>query len=341
MSATHSPRLAVIITAIPCECIAVCEHLLDRNPENDPSGTVYERGAFQPATGQAWNVVVVEAGAGNIPAALEAQKAISRYRPDVAIFVGIAGGLKDVRLGDVVAATKVYGYEFGRAEREFRTRPALQVSSYRLIQRAMAERRREEWCNRIRGRVAGSRAKAWVGPIAAGEKVIASTCSESYQLLKAAYGDALAVEMEGYGFLSAAHSNPQVEALVIRGISDLLDDKSTADSRDSQEMAARAASAFCFEVLAHLDVRTGRAGETVRHSGDGVTEEFRSDPVIDRFIRGVKLAEWEAAADSALEVIKMTDSFGNNDVSKVSLSTKTVARRTIGFGEPSIPSNAA
>ena len=58
--------------------------------------------------------------------------------------------------------------------------------------------------------------------------------------------------MEGFGVLKAADANP-VHALVIRGISDLIDDKAEADAADTQELAARHASAFAFEVLAKYD----------------------------------------------------------------------------------------
>lgn len=57
--------------------------------------------------------------------------------------------------------------------------------------------------------------------------------------------------MEGLGVVSATHIN-QVEALIIRGISDLIDKKEEADANSSQPLAARYASAFAFEVLAKL-----------------------------------------------------------------------------------------
>jgi hypothetical protein len=92
-----------------------------------------------------------------------------------------------------------------------------------------------------------------LGAIAAGEKVIASRASEVSKFIQENYGDSLAIEMEGHGLLGAASINEQVDALVIRGISDLLDKKADSDSAGAQELAASHAAAFAFELLASIE----------------------------------------------------------------------------------------
>jgi nucleoside phosphorylase len=267
---------AVILTAIEVEFMAALEHLVDAHEEMYHS-TIYERGNFITEKWQ-WGVGIGQIGAGNSASAAAVERAITYFKPEIILFVGIAGGVKDVRIGDVVAVTKAYGYESGKMDGTgFLARPEAGMSSFRLVERAKAEARKKTWLRRIPGypHLSLAEPRAFVGPIAAGEKVIASTSSDLFDFLRRSYNDTLAVEMEGRGFLEAARANEHVQALIIRGISDLLDNKSTYDAQGSQELAARHAAAFAFEVLAQLDTPqelylrdTSEGGVTVQ---DGLT----------------------------------------------------------------------
>lgn len=277
---------AVILTALPVEYQAVRAHLADLREDIHPQGTVYERGNLA-TSGQSWDAAIVEIGSGGPGAATEAARAINHFNPSIAFFVGVAGGIKDATIGDVVAATKVYGYESGKATRTFRPRPDVGNSSYPLIQRARAEARKKDWLRRLKGPVPDHDPHVFVGPIAAGEKVVASIRSDVYTFLRSNYSDALAVEMEGHGFLKAVHANPRVDALIIRGISDLIEGKSEADAAGSQEAAARHASAFAFEILSKLE---GALGEKRSLSTNAMPPRIDPDAPPIAAIEGLLLA---------------------------------------------------
>lgn len=271
------PR-AVILTALPIEYLAVRTHLSNLQEEMHPQGMIYEQGTFA-ANGQTWEVGIAEVGAGNAGAAVEAERAIAHFKPDVLLFVGIAGGIKDVAIGDVIAATKVYGYESGKVESQFFTRPTIGQSTYAFVQRARSEARKGEWLQRL-SNVPKSQPRVFVAPIAAGEKVIASRESDLYQFLRSSYNDAIAVEMEGFGFLSAAFAYPNIQSIVIRGISDLIDNKSVADSHtgteeERQARASQHASTFAFELLRLMNqYQSNRATESFPEE----REYSRQDP---------------------------------------------------------------
>ncbi len=250
-------RRASILSAIRIEYQAVRAHLTNLRQEIRQSGTIYERGNFT-ANSQSWDVLIGEIGIGNTRAAVETVSVIEYFKPNLILLVGVAGGLKDVRLGDVVAATKVYGYESGKAGRKFQPRPNVYSSTYRMEQRARAEAKKRDWLQRLKESFLDptSVPHVYVAPIASGNQVAASTDSALGNLLRLNYSDAVAVEMEGYGFLEALRAYPHTDALIIRGISDRIDDKTEADAMSYQEVAAQHAAAFAFEILAKMDFVT-------------------------------------------------------------------------------------
>lgn len=219
-----------------------------------PAGTVYETGRFA-ADDAEWTVVLVETGSGNNIAAIETSRALDTFRPSVAMFLGVAGGVKDVEIGDVVVAENVYGYESSKVTETFQSRIKSFCCGYPLVQRARAVRRSDAWHRRIGS---GAQPVAYVGPIASGEQVIAGRNTQTHALIEAHCGDTLAVEMEGWGFMFGAHTNGDVPAIVIRGISDLTADKHPDCDRTHQPVAAQHAAAFAFELLATLEAPESR-----------------------------------------------------------------------------------
>lgn len=230
---------------------AVRDHLDGSLVEQEERGTLYEVGTLVGDL-DTWKIVLVETGAGNTSAGVELERAISVFAPQVVFFVGVAGGRKDVGLGDVVIANWVYDYESGKdTEYGYIPRTRSYASSHRLVQRSNAIVRQGEWSRRIR-RPGGETPVAIVKPVVAGAKVIAHEGSPVAELVDRFCDDAVAVEMEGHGFLYGAYVNAGVEPLIVRGISDLLTDKNTDADRYWQPVAAGHAAAFAFELLNQL-----------------------------------------------------------------------------------------
>jgi 5'-methylthioadenosine/S-adenosylhomocysteine nucleosidase len=240
---------AVIMTAIPLEFQAAIRHVHSSKEVQHKSGTLYHEGIF---TGKenTWRVGVALTGMGNISAGISTERAITQFDPDVMIFVGIAGGIKDVKPGDIVIAEKSYDYESGKVgSKTVFYRPHIGLSSSAIYQRAFKESLNDDWRLRIVTPRATLSPKVILKPIVTGEKVITSTDSELFTDIRVHFNDAIAVEMESGGFLTAAHMNDGIQALIVRGISDLIDNKTELDQQGYQEIAADHASAFAFEVL--------------------------------------------------------------------------------------------
>jgi nucleoside phosphorylase len=205
--------------------------------------------------------------------------AVTKWPPAAVIMVGIAGSLvpDDVKLGDVIVPSRVFGYTDSKAEVE----AGKQQMTYRqtghpldcrlsALARAVHLDFADSW--RASSREAG-RADAQLEPriaaekgsdrpkihitdhdcLASGNVVVAS--KEFAEAVRAALGRTVkAVEMEAKGLCEAlARMNPAPPALVARGISDLADESKSALEKDFKDgwrrYAAQNASRFALEVI--------------------------------------------------------------------------------------------
>ena len=255
---------AVVLTALPEEYDAVRAHLVDAEEIVHPNGTRVELGRLADASG---TVALAELGVGALTAASLTTQIVDWLAPEAVLFVGVAGGLKDdLRIGDVVVGTKVYAIHGGKQTTDgFQARPEVWLGSHRLLQAARS-------ALRDMPEVRGHRK-----PIAVGDVVLADDRSAFADHIRHHYNDACAIEMEGTGAAHAAHLNGQLDALVIRGISDLADaGKHTADASGSQRLAAERAALVAVGVLRKHQPRASSAAEEdprVRYGGDHI--DFR------------------------------------------------------------------
>lgn len=198
-------------------------------------------------------MAAAQIGMGNVNAALHTYGAIELLRPDLVFFVGVAGSLKpDVKIGDVVVAERIVAFERGKEEgTSFFPRGVVQSPHPRVVGHARWLANTGSWLRRRSRRLPAltPSPSAVVGLIAAGEKIVASEVSEAASQLQLFYSDAQAVEMEGYGVYDAARIL-DVNALVIRGVSDRLSDKGVSSDQTWQPVAYDSAASFAFEFLA-------------------------------------------------------------------------------------------
>lgn len=261
----HRQGCAIVLTAIEMEYKAARKHLDQPIKEVRYKKRIYEKGKFQP-NGRLWNVVIREMGRSNVNAALETGAAIRRFKPQVILLLGKAGGkeTKSVRKGDVVVATKVYNAisgkvspsESGDDDAEFRFRPDAEESDQFLVNLAKLCRTRDSWRDRIKEEIPSNNPRIHIDPVASTDMVYTETSSDFYKMTLDRYDDALAAEMEGFGFLAAAHEEHTL-AVVIRGISDLMEGKPNSDAEGWPEIAMINASAFAFELIANIDYSEG------------------------------------------------------------------------------------
>jgi nucleoside phosphorylase len=244
-----------IITALEKEAKAVVSRLENRDTKRfeDRNIRTYHCGTIPiQEAGRSYRVVVVLLPSmGEISAANAVTDTIADWNPRFVLMVGIAGGFAqdDLDLGDVVVADQVVGYDYGKVVKGgIKPRDRVYPASALLLER-VRNFWDEAWVRQVNtprpGNAHRDASKLFVGPIASGNKVIASAKFRE-QLLKR-WSKLIAVEMEAEGVYAAVFDRPQIRGtLVIRGISDMADERK-GDAW--QVYAANAAAAFAVEFL--------------------------------------------------------------------------------------------
>ncbi len=227
----------VILCPLSIEYNAVRKYLIAPIfKEEKQFGLSYEAGKIH-SEGHEWQVALFETAGkiGNLQA--RTTQILHSLKPKFIFLVGIAAGIKDVQIGDVIIGTKAYGYESGKeTDNGFLARPDVIYSSRKLIELAkqiIREKPPENY-------------KVEFGAVAGGNRVI-NTANNSLQIIKQSYNDTKALEMESIGFAFAAQE-AQIPFLNIRSICDLAIHKND----NFQKLAAEHAAEFAIQLIKRL-----------------------------------------------------------------------------------------
>lgn len=240
----------VVMTALDLEYAAVRAHLVGVRTRQHVGGTLFETGRVG---GSTCSIAVVRGGTGNTATALIAERAIAMFRPRALLFVGVAGALRDdLRLGDVVVATKIYAFQGGKSEGNgFFARPQMWEANHGLEQLAGYLAREGRWTRLMADN--RHRPAVHLKPIASGEVVVNTRIGPVADHLRLHFCDAVAVDMESVGVACTGHLNGSMPVLSIRGISDHADgNKDLVDRAGWQVIAASHAAAFALTLAVRV-----------------------------------------------------------------------------------------
>ncbi|MGY6658582.1 5'-methylthioadenosine/S-adenosylhomocysteine nucleosidase [Amycolatopsis sp. TRM77291] len=251
MTRTPEPTI-VVLTALDVEYAAVRALLRDPELKPHPAGTLFEVGRTPDGQGM---LALARTGQGNQAGAILTERAIATFAPLALLFVGVAGALHDdLEPGDVVVATKVYGYHSGKEEDGgFLARPQAWEASYGLEELARHVARVGSWPSLTPHSPDRLSPQVHFKPVAAGEVVLNSRTTSLAAQLHTTYNDAAAIEMESAGVAKAGHLNHNIPLLAIRGISDKADgNKNAADQAGGQPIASANAAAFALALVPEI-----------------------------------------------------------------------------------------
>ena len=197
-------------------------------------------------------------GAGNVEVCHALHQMIPECDPHLVALIGCAGGFPNkIEPFDVVAAPRVDYIARAKIGERTQLRPQQEICSDIFIDHCKNVQLLDLWHQYLLPDISNAPINVYFEPIVSGETVLVNSRSSFFRSARAASPKAVAIEMEGYGFLSACREH-RVEAAVVQGISDMLDNKNEpqAGGRPSnigldpaQFKATRHAAALFFATL--------------------------------------------------------------------------------------------
>jgi adenosylhomocysteine nucleosidase len=226
-----------IIGAMDEEVELLRSRLIDRE-DTSLAGSEFYHGKID-----SLEVVLLKSGIGKVNAALGTALLIEKFKPDVIINTGSAGGFhRDLNVGDVVISTEVrhhdvdvtiFGYEYGQVPRM----PAYYSPDQRLVSVAVKS------AEKITG------IQVAEGLIASGDSFMNDP--ERVEFIRSKLPDLYAAEMEAAAIAQVAYQF-EVPFVIIRSLSDIAGKDSNISFDQFLETAAKNSAELILLMLEEL-----------------------------------------------------------------------------------------
>lgn len=225
-----------IIAAMEQEVNILVEKLKDKTVSTIANQTFYN-GIINHT-----EVVLVQSGIGKVNATIATALLIEKYKADVVINTGSAGGIgKGLQIGDLVVSTeltyndadaRVFGYDFGQIPQM----PSRYKADNELISKVSRAAEKVEW-------------PIHKGLIVTGDSFIADSDKINYIIEK--FPETLVTEMEGAAVAQTCYQF-NVPVVVIRALSDTSDEKASVSFEEFIVQAGERSAEMVLNLLEDL-----------------------------------------------------------------------------------------
>ncbi|WP_028048816.1 helix-turn-helix domain-containing protein [Cellulomonas sp. URHD0024] len=246
--------VVLIVTAVELEHTEVRNRLV--NTKRVRVGGISMLSGDVPGAGINWTVYLGRAGMGNATSAALVGLAAGELHADLVAFVGTAAGLKpsDHRHGDVVIANRIHNPYAGKqvstgTGSKLLGRDKTYSVPAPLLSLVGACIEDSSWTSSMRSHhYSATHPHAFVAPIVSVEAVQTDTNGPVMAEISSRFQDAAALDMESFG-LAAGSDIHALPVLVVRGLSDFVDDKTASTDEDRQPRAAANAAGMLRDIL--------------------------------------------------------------------------------------------
>ncbi|ABO47368.1 5'-methylthioadenosine/adenosylhomocysteine nucleosidase [Francisella tularensis] len=200
----------------------------------------YANNKYYLANYQDKELVIAYSKIGKVFSSLTATIMIERFGVEALLFSGVAGGLQDLKVGDMIAATATvqhdvditaFGYPYGK----------IPISEVEIKTSAKLLKQAQNVANELG-------LNLHTGVIATGDQFV--HCAERKDFVIKEF-DAKAIEMEGAS-VNLICNEMGVPSLILRSISDTADGDAPENFDEFAKMAAKRSANFIMQILSNI-----------------------------------------------------------------------------------------